>query len=189
MACGLKQGTTLDALRDAITNGTAENLLEHIPVVAGDMVFVDAGTVHAIGPGVTILETQQTSDTTYRLYDYGRPRELHVDKGLAVSKVATRAGKVAPKPITVDGREGKRLIQEQYFTVDSFSLEIGDTIEFENPGNKPYCLTAIGGDAQVMVAGESMTELPASSSVIVPADVVRVTVRADSALEVVRATP
>ena len=63
------------------------------------------------------------------------------------------------------------------------------SIEFENPGNKPYCLTAIGGDAQVMVAGESMTELPASSSVIVPADVVRVTVRADSALEVVRATP
>lgn len=189
VACGLKQGTTLDGLRDAIANGTAENLLEHIPVVAGDMVFVDAGTVHAIRPGVTILETQQTSDTTYRLYDYGRPRELHVDKGLAVSKVVTRAGKVAPNSITVDGREGKRLIQEQYFTVDSFSLKIGDTIAFENPDNKPYCLTAIGGDAQVMVAGESITELPASSSVIVPADVVRVTVRADSALELVRATP
>ncbi|SDF92657.1 type I phosphomannose isomerase catalytic subunit [Terriglobus roseus] len=189
VACGLKQGTTLDGLRDAIANGTAENLLEHIPVVAGDMVFVDAGTVHAIGPGVTILETQQTSDTTYRLYDYGRPRELHVDKGLAVSKVTTRAGKVEAKPISVDGREGKRLIQEKYFTVDSFSLKIGDTIEFENPGDKPYCLTAIGGDAQVIVVGEALTELPASTSVIVPADVARVTVRADSALELVRATP
>lgn len=189
VACGLKSGTTIESLRAAIEDATAENLLEHIPVTAGDMVFVDAGTVHAIGPGVTILETQQTSDTTYRLYDYGRPRELHVDKGLAVSKLTTRAGKVAATPITVDGKEGKRLIAEQYFTVDSFKLQAGDTISFDNPGNKPYCLTAIRGDAQVAVASEATTELPASSSVIVPATTDRITVRALTSVELVRATP
>ena len=57
-----------------------EALLESVPVSVGDMLFVDAGTVHAIGPGVVLLETQQTSDITYRMYDYGRPRELHLEK-------------------------------------------------------------------------------------------------------------
>lgn len=190
VACGLKPGTTIDSLRAAIADATAENLLEHIPVTAGDMVFVDAGTVHAIGPGVTILETQQTSDTTYRLYDYGRPRELHVDQGLAVSKLTTRAGKVAANDITVDGKPGKRLIAEQYFTVDTFALQAGDTISFDNPGNKPYCLTAIRGDAQVAVPSvEVTTELPASSSVIVPASTERITVHAVTSVEIVRATP
>ena len=56
--------------------------MEQVPVSVGDMLFVDAGTVHAIGPGVVLLETQQTSDVTYRLYDYGRPRELHLEKGM-----------------------------------------------------------------------------------------------------------
>jgi mannose-6-phosphate isomerase len=62
--------------------GDLEDLLRWVPVSAGDMVFVDAGTVHAIGPGVVLLETQQTSDVTFRLYDYGRGRELHLEQGL-----------------------------------------------------------------------------------------------------------
>ena len=57
------------------------------------MVFVDAGTVHAIGAGMVLLETQQTSDITFRLYDYGRPRELHLEQGLAAIKLHTNAGK------------------------------------------------------------------------------------------------
>jgi len=189
VACGLKDGVTLELLRAAIADGTAETLLNQIPVTAGDMVFVDAGTVHAIGPGVTILETQQTSDTTYRLYDYGRPRELHVEQGLAVSRVATRAGKVAAKPTVVDNCHGKRLIEEQYFTVDSFQLKPGDNLTLENTGEKPFVITAIRGDAQVDVAGHSRCQLPASSSVIVPAEVATVTVRARTAVEIVRATP
>ena len=61
----------------AIHEGTLESKLQYVPVKAGDMVYVEAGTIHAIGPGMVVLETQQYSDTTYRLYDYGRPRELH----------------------------------------------------------------------------------------------------------------
>ena len=71
--------------------------MEKVPVSVGDMLFVDAGTVHAIGPGVVLLETQQTSDVTYRLYDYGRPRELHLEQGLKVIRQKTQAGKVTPK--------------------------------------------------------------------------------------------
>ena len=61
------------------------------------MIFVDAGTVHAIWPGSILLETQQNCDLTYRMYDYGRGRELHIEKSLEATKLATRAGKVAPR--------------------------------------------------------------------------------------------
>ena len=189
VACGLNPGVTTDALHAAILDGTAENLLQQIPVAAGDMVFVDAGTVHAIGPGVTILEIQQTSDTTYRLYDYGRPRELYVQQGLDVTKTQTNAGKVAPTAITVDGKPATRLIAEQYFTVDRIILGIGDAIALDNPDGQPFCLTAVRGDAEVAVAGDVLIQMPASSSVIVPATTDRVTVRAVSAVELFRMTP
>src|ERR1019366_8969777 len=87
IALGLRPGATPEAVRAGIANGTLEELVEQVPVSVGDMVFVDAGTVHAIGPGVVLLETQQTSDTTFRMYDYGRPRELHVEDGLRVMKL------------------------------------------------------------------------------------------------------
>ena len=61
------------------------------------MLYVAAGTVHTIGGGMVLLETQQSSDITYRLYDYGRPRELHIDEGLAAIKLHNRAGKVVRK--------------------------------------------------------------------------------------------
>ena len=96
-----------------------ESLLLQVPVSVGDMLFVDAGTVHAIGPGVVLLETQQTSDVTYRLYDYGRPRELHLEKGLQVMRSKTGAGKTTPKKI--DGFT--RLIEQKYFVVDRFEVD------------------------------------------------------------------
>src|ERR1019366_6772916 len=97
IALGMKPGATPDVVRAAIADGTMEEWMEWVPVSVGDMVFVDAGTVHAIGPGVVLLETQQTSDVTFRLYDYGRPRELHVEQALRVMKMHTAAGKVEPK--------------------------------------------------------------------------------------------
>ena len=93
---GLKPGTTKQQLADAIREKRAEHLLNWIPINKGELIYVDAGTVHAIGPGSILVETQQNSDTTYRLYDYGRPRELHIEQGLAATKEKTRAGKVKP---------------------------------------------------------------------------------------------
>ena len=79
---GCAKGATAEAVRAAIADGTLEKWMEFVPVEVGDMVFVDAGTVHAIGPGVVLLETQQTCDVTFRMFDYGRPRELHVEQAL-----------------------------------------------------------------------------------------------------------
>jgi mannose-6-phosphate isomerase len=91
-----------------------------VPVAKGDMIFVDAGTVHAVGPGLVILETQQTSDLTYRLYDYGSPRELHLEKSFAAMHLMTRAGKVPPR--TVDGHSV--LIDERYFRVERWPIRM-----------------------------------------------------------------
>ncbi len=118
VALGLKDGAGKEQVAAAIENGTMESLMEWVPVSVGDMLFVDAGTVHAIGPGVVLLETQQTSDVTYRLYDYGRPRELHLEKGLAVMKGKTQAGKVQPREMG----GFTRLIEQKYFVVDRFDL-------------------------------------------------------------------
>ena len=82
VALGLKPGITLDEFRRAIEETRAEELLNWVDVFAGDMLYVAAGTVHTIGGGMVLVETQQTSDITYRLYDYGRPRELHIEDGL-----------------------------------------------------------------------------------------------------------
>jgi mannose-6-phosphate isomerase len=119
LAVGFKEEISSQEIRAAIVGGTLEDKLKYLPVKAGDMVYVDAGTVHAIGPGMVVLETQQYSDVTYRLYDYGRPRELHIDAGLAVSKTATKAGLVAP--VTMDGFV--RLVESPYFVVDRFAVD------------------------------------------------------------------
>lgn len=87
-ALGIGFGKTLDAdqLRAAALDGSIEQLLEWIPVRSGDFFYIPANTVHAIGAGISLIEVQQNSDITYRLYDYGRPRELHLDAGIAVAR-------------------------------------------------------------------------------------------------------
>ncbi len=157
VACGLKSGVSLEDVRTAIVEGTLEDKLEMIPVEVGDMVFVDAGTVHAIGPGVTLLEVQQTCDVTYRLFDYGRPRELHLDDGLAVVKLKTAAGKIKPK--AMDGFT--RLIETEYFVVDRFEIAAGDVIEM--PMDGIGCVAGLKGDAAV-----DAVEFTAGQAVVVP---------------------
>jgi len=76
------------AMRAAAIDGSIEHLLDWVPVSAGDFFYIPAGTVHAIGAGISLIEVQQNSDVTYRLYDYGRPRELHLEAGVAVARGA-----------------------------------------------------------------------------------------------------
>jgi mannose-6-phosphate isomerase len=136
-----------------------EALMEWVPVSVGDMLFVDAGTVHAIGPGVVLLETQQTSDVTYRLYDYGRPRELHLEKGLQVMKPKTGAGKVAAK--TMDGFT--RLIEQKYFAVDRF--DFGQVTEASVSFDGPGCLVGLAGRAVISTAGGDVVLTPGQAVV------------------------
>lgn len=169
VALGLKDGVDAKALEASVADGTMESLMQHVPVSVGDMLYVDAGTVHAIGPGVVLLETQQTSDVTYRLFDYGRPRELHLDKGLKVMKTDTKAGKVAPRD--VDGFT--RLIEQHYFVVDRFEVPAGEvTVTCEGPG----CLVALKGEG-VLVTGGDEIALEVAKAVVVPGESGALTVK------------
>ena len=85
IAFGLKREVSAEKLRAAALNGSIEDLVVHREVAAGDFISVPGGTIHAIGAGISLLEFQQNADITYRLYDYGRPRELHLDDGIAVA--------------------------------------------------------------------------------------------------------
>ncbi len=179
VALGLKDGVSVADVERSVTDGTMEELLRWVPVSVGDMLFVDAGTVHAIGPGVVLLETQQTSDVTYRLYDYGRPRELHLEKGLKVIKPKTAAGKVAPR--VMDGFT--RLIEQKYFVVDRF--EIGKAEEIVVSFAGPGCLVALSGRG-VVIAADGQVELIPGQAVVVPVGSGGVTVETGVGVSFVR---
>jgi mannose-6-phosphate isomerase len=175
VALGLKDGTDADAVRAAVTDGprgNMEELMVWVPVSVGDMLFVDAGTVHAIGPGVVLFETQQTSDVTYRLYDYGRPRELHLEKGLQVMKAKTAAGKVVPR--VMDGFT--RLIEQEYFVVDRFDINNADEVDVAM--NVAGCLVGLAGSGLVRCDGNEV-ELKTALAVVVPVGNGSVTVSGD----------
>lgn len=86
LAIGFREPVDAATMRAAALDGSIEDLLEWYAVAPGDFFYIPANTVHAIGAGVSLIEVQQNSDITYRLYDYGRPRELHLDEGLAVAR-------------------------------------------------------------------------------------------------------
>lgn len=85
LAIGFKQTLSSEAMRAAALDGSIEHLLEWHPAKRGDFFYLPAGTVHAIGPGLSLVEIQQNSDITYRLFDYGRARDLHLDQAIAVA--------------------------------------------------------------------------------------------------------
>src|SRR6266496_815481 len=130
---GLKPGVSRADFERSVHENRAEELLNWINVSPGDMIYVAGGTVHTLGPGAIIVETQQQSDTTFRLYDYGRPRELHLKDGLRVIKEGVRSGKVqpqAPRALNGNGSQEQRLIASSYFSVQRFDLEKGGIAEF-----------------------------------------------------------
>src|SRR6204780_2242439 len=128
---GLKPGVTAAQLETAIHENRAEEALNWVDVYAGDMIYVAGGTVHTLGPGSVVVETQQQSDTTYRLYDYGRPRELQLKEGMAAVREKVKSGKVLrPAPQQVVGSKNRHapLVGAPYFVVDMF--EAKDAQEF-----------------------------------------------------------
>jgi mannose-6-phosphate isomerase len=100
IAIGLKQHVTALQLRTAIEDGSIVDMVEWRPVVKGDVIFVPAGTIHAIGPGLVIAEIQQRSNSTFRLFDHGRTRELHVDNAVAVAYPGPANSQVSPQRLT-----------------------------------------------------------------------------------------
>ena len=182
VAVGLREPLPMDEVRRAIAQGTLENKLRYLPVQAGDMVFVDAGTIHAIGPGMTVLETQQYSDTTYRLYDYGRPRELHVDAGLAVSRPSTAAGLVKPVPMD----EFTRLASSPYFVVDRYELAAGASHALGKAGELQVLVALHHGCSVQAEAGGRSTPLEAGHACVLPAGLAECSLHASQAGTVIR---
>src|SRR5271169_3520089 len=126
IALGLKPGVTVAQFEQSIHEKRAEELLNWINVYQGEMIYVAGGTAHTLGPGSVIVETQQQSDTTYRLYDYGRPRPLHLERGLASVREHTASGKVIrPAPAAMNGSKSMHssMIIAPYFAVDLFELK------------------------------------------------------------------
>jgi mannose-6-phosphate isomerase len=177
LALGFREEISAEEIRAAIADGTLEEKLRYVPVKAGDMVFVDAGTVHSIGPGMVVLETQEYSDITYRLYDFGRPRELHVDAGLAVTRTTSNAGLV--EPVAMDGFT--RLVVSDYFVVDRFGAnDAGVPLGLSG---KMQMLFALGEGASVESAAGSV-RLDPWRVVLLPAEGVEYALR--GAGEVIR---
>ena len=168
---GLKQGTTKDEVEAAIRENRMERLLNWIQVKAGDLIYVDAGTVHTIGPGAVIVETQQNSDTTYRLYDYGRPRELHIQDGLQATRTLTHAGKVQQQqPRIGDGKTQMNLVASPCFVVDKFKLT--EPWQFRRPGHvkqSVWCLTVIAGSAVLSSDVAEPVSVNCGEAVVIPA--------------------
>jgi mannose-6-phosphate isomerase len=182
IALGLRPGVTRLDFERSIQEQRAEELLNWIEVQAGDMIYVDAGTVHTLGSGPVIVETQQNSDTTFRLYDYGRPRELHVCQGLNAMKEKTAAGKVAP---TI--HEGvERLIASPCFVVDRFTLEHEQELMWE-PGRSAQVLIAIGGCGVVETPDLTALTFARGDAVVIPANVCSFCVRPQWKIEFLRA--
>ena len=96
---GLRRELSREGLAAAAADGSIENLLDWKPARVGDVFFAPAGTIHAIGAGLTLIEVQQNLDLTYRLYDYGRPRALHLSEGVAVADPAPWRQLHAPRPL------------------------------------------------------------------------------------------
>jgi mannose-6-phosphate isomerase len=128
---GLAHPLTPEQLRERSADGSIEGDLAYLPVAAGDVVLVPAGTIHAIGAGIVLYEIQQTSSTTYRLYDWnrrgpdGKSRELHLEKAAQVADLAPQPrGRQVPRDLGIeDGVQRQELVRCPYFVLEQATLD------------------------------------------------------------------
>jgi mannose-6-phosphate isomerase len=144
IALGLDRRLSSQQLRDAINDGTIAHLAQWKTVLRDDTIFVPAGTIHAIGAGVVIAEIQQRSDTTYRLFDYGRQRELHVERAIAVADAGPSTCQDMPQKLT-DSRT--LLVANAYFVFEKIELAPYSTWRMQ--AERETWLLVIGGKARV----------------------------------------
>ena len=169
---GLKPGTRCADFERAIHENRAEELLNWIPVFAGDMVYVAGGTVHTLGPGSIIVETQQQSDTTFRLYDYGRPRELHLKHGLRVIKEEPGSGKVrrqSAKTLNGNANRVQPLVSSVFFVVEKFDLAVSQDFRAADGRNSAHTLVVTNGRGTLRASGFDAVEFSKGDAVVVPA--------------------
>lgn len=174
---GFQDGVDEAAFRAAIADGRAHELLRSVPVRPGDVVHVSPGVFHAIGRGVFLLEVQEPSDTTYRVWDFGRkgldgkPRPLHVDEALTVAAFGPQpAPTVAPfwRPLT-SGVEHAFLVDTPGYRLEELRLCEGASIRLSLSGETALVVVALSGRARLTLEGGEPVDLPALHTVVVPA--------------------
>jgi mannose-6-phosphate isomerase len=192
IALGLKPGVTTAQFERSIEENRAEELLNWLNVYQGEMIYVAGGTVHTLGPGAVIVETQQQSDTTYRLYDYGRPRPLHLEHGLASVKERQASGKVIrPAPVAINGGKSRQsfMIAAPYFTVDLFELkEPHEFLTASSDKSSVQILVAVEGCGVVETRGRDPVTLTKGDAVVIPAALERFAIRPQWQLEFLKAS-
>lgn len=161
-----------EELRQWIEEGRWDDLLTKIPVKAGDFFYVPSGTMHAIGKGILILETQQSSDTTYRVYDFNRRdaqgnlRKLHIEKSIDVLTIGKPANST-PATMAVDHLESTLLVSNKFFSV--YRWEVTGLVDFTQ--TVPYLLLSVlSGQGQLTVDGR-VYDLKKGDHFILPNDV------------------
>lgn len=172
---GFNREVSQEELRAAIEENRLEELLEKRPVKRGDVVFIPAGTLHAIGAGIVLCEIQQNSNLTYRVYDYGRlgsdkkPRPLHVEKALAVLNRCPAVGSFAPagEEQAVGDARLQLLAACRYFTVHSLKLQ-GEYIGHAS-AESFCCLICTEGSGELR-CGSAFLPIQKGESVFIPAD-------------------
>jgi mannose-6-phosphate isomerase len=173
---GLKNDVTKKDFTEAVSgnNGQAvEGLLNRLPIMRGEIIYIPAGLIHGLTKGVMVAEIQQNSDITYRVYDYGRkgfdgkPRQLHTEQALAVTDFENRHKKTATPGIKVDRTPLTYYIANQYFCVIGY--ELNDTVYTEESDpDKFFIFTCVEGSC-VIYAGDAAAPLTESVSVFIPA--------------------
>ena len=153
IALGTHEPVDHDTLRAAAIDGSIEQLVDWKPAKGGDVIYSAARTVHALGAGLTLIEVQQNVDLTYRLYDYGRPRELHLDAGVAVSDAVPFVTPPIPGPIG-NGRtilcEGGKFVLERWDWSGTRTVTLEDRVD-------GWLIPVTGGgetDSNAFTAGE-----------------------------------
>ncbi len=167
--CGLRPGMTRANLEQAIRGGTILDGMQRLTIHAGDTILLRPGMIHALGPGLLVYEVQQTSDLTYRVFDWNRPvtqgRKLHLEQALAVADV-NAAAQIIPQPPLADGDQ-RELVACSYFTLQLLAGQT-NSISLDTSGESFHALTLVEGGAQVEGPGWQL-ELDRLESLVVPA--------------------
>lgn len=170
---GFKESISKEDFRRAIEENTLLDKVNTVPVKKGNVFFIKSGTLHAIGKGILIAEIQQNSNTTYRVYDYGRvgndgkPRELHIEKALDVTDLNPAKPYQLRKPLELDGRTVQLLADCDYFTVSRQDVKTNTKIIVNE---NSFChILVIDGEASLS-AEDGEILLKKGSSIFIPAD-------------------
>lgn len=190
---GLKAGMTREQLQQLCRTPAVEAALHTVPVKAGDAVYLPAGTLHSIGPGLCLCEVQQYSDLTFRVYDYdrpgldGRPRTLHLEEALAVTRLQTpEAGLVQPAALDSSGAGGQRLLACPYFVVEKY--QPAKALEVRLAPAHFDLLVFLSGAGQ-MQAGANRMDFSSGDAFLVTADEETVRIEPRRPTELLRAYP